>query len=68
VSLGRPVDLDVFTRSASHLRRLWEALGLKREPRDVTMINGKAEVPFSPLSARWAAEDVAAEDAKGGGQ
>jgi hypothetical protein len=27
LSLGEPVDLDVFTRSASHLRRLFETLG-----------------------------------------
>jgi hypothetical protein len=61
LSLGRPVDLDVFTRSASHLRRLWETLGLKREPRDVTMLDGQVEVPFSPMHLRWAEAEAAAK-------
>jgi hypothetical protein len=30
-----PVHFDVYTRSASHLRRILESLGLKRVPRDV---------------------------------
>jgi hypothetical protein len=30
------VDIDVYTRSASHLRRIYETLGLKRVARDVT--------------------------------
>jgi hypothetical protein len=34
--MGEPVDLDVFTRSASHLRRIFETLGVERRPRDVT--------------------------------
>jgi hypothetical protein len=36
LSMGQPVDLDVFTRSASHLRRIFETLGFKRVPKDVT--------------------------------
>lgn len=36
LSLGQDVDLDVFTRSASHLRRILETLGLERRARDVT--------------------------------
>jgi hypothetical protein len=30
------VDLDGYTRAASHLRRILETLGIKRVPRDVT--------------------------------
>jgi hypothetical protein len=36
LSMGQPVDLDVFTRSASHLRRIFETLGFKRVPKDIT--------------------------------
>lgn len=36
LSLGQEVDLDVFTRSASHLRRILETLGIERRARDVT--------------------------------
>jgi hypothetical protein len=36
MSMGQDVDLDVFTRSASHLRRILETLGIERRPRDVT--------------------------------
>ena len=35
LSLGHPVDIDVFTRSASHLRRILETLGIKRVPHEV---------------------------------
>jgi hypothetical protein len=35
LSLGEQVDLNCYGRAASHLRRLLEALGLKRQPRDV---------------------------------
>jgi hypothetical protein len=43
LSKGESVDLDTFTRAASHLRRILEALGLKRVPKDVTA---------SPMPAR----------------
>lgn len=36
LSKGKTVDLDGYTRAASHLRRILESLGLKRVPRDVT--------------------------------
>lgn len=36
LSLGQEVDLDVFTRSTSHLRRILETLGIERKSRDVT--------------------------------
>jgi hypothetical protein len=36
LSRSEKVDLDAFSRAASHLRRLLETLGLERRPRDVT--------------------------------
>ena len=36
LSKGQAVDLDAFTRAASHLRRILESVGLKRQPRNVT--------------------------------
>src|SRR5262249_1333219 len=36
LSRGEPVDLDVFTRSASHLRRIFETLGVERRAKDIT--------------------------------
>jgi hypothetical protein len=36
LSRGEEIDIDVFTRSASHLRRIFETLGVERKPRDVT--------------------------------
>jgi hypothetical protein len=54
------VNLDVYGRTVGHLRRVLEALGLERKCRDVT-INGEVEaLPFSPMRARWAAEEAAA--------
>jgi hypothetical protein len=37
LSMGQPVDLDVYGRVSGHLRRLFETLGVKRQPRDVNM-------------------------------
>lgn len=36
LSRGENVDLDAFGRAASHLRRLFEAIGLERRARDAT--------------------------------
>jgi hypothetical protein len=36
LSTGQPIDLDVFTRSAGHLRRLLETIGIERRSRDVS--------------------------------
>ena len=33
---GNEIDLDLFGRCAGHLRRIAEALGMRRAPRDVT--------------------------------
>src|SRR5262245_66240555 len=38
LSAGALVDLDLFTRSASHLRRIFETLGIGRVPRNVTSL------------------------------
>jgi hypothetical protein len=35
LSMGEEVDLDIFTRATSHLRRLFEVLGVERRPRDI---------------------------------
>jgi hypothetical protein len=35
LSLGESVDLDAFTRAASHLRRILETLGLRRVPKEI---------------------------------
>jgi hypothetical protein len=48
MSRGEQVDIDRFGRAASHLRRLFETLGLKRKPRDISVING-----YSPLRDGW---------------
>jgi hypothetical protein len=39
LSLGEPVDLDIFTRAASHLRRILESLGLGIKPREVETLD-----------------------------
>jgi hypothetical protein len=65
MSLGEEVDLDSYGRAASHLRRILETLGLERKARDVTLIDGTVEAPFSPMRARWQAEAEAAAAAKG---
>ena len=54
MSQGEQVDLNTYGRAASHLRRILESLGLKRQPRDIT--NAVAALPYSPMRARFAAE------------
>jgi hypothetical protein len=36
LSLGRPVDLDLYARTAGHFRRICETLGIERRKRDIT--------------------------------
>jgi hypothetical protein len=36
MSLGETVDLDLYFRGASHLRRIFEVLGIERRTRDLT--------------------------------
>jgi hypothetical protein len=53
--VGEKVDLDVFTRSASHLRRIFETLGIERQARAIVaptvagyvgaLVEGKAGPP-----------------------
>jgi hypothetical protein len=56
------LNLDAYQRCANSLRRLLEAVGLQRRPRNALAIDGEVEV-FSPMRARWA-EAEAAEAAK----
>jgi hypothetical protein len=58
LSTGAEVDLDAYGRASSHLRRLFETLGIERKARDVTPDGVEIEV-FSPMRARWAADDAA---------
>jgi hypothetical protein len=37
LSRGEEVDLDAFGRAASHLRRIFESIGIERTQRDVTV-------------------------------
>jgi hypothetical protein len=59
LSTGAEVDLDAYGRASSHLRRIFETLGIKRTARDVT-IDGVEIEPWSPMRARWQAEEAAA--------
>ena len=36
LSLGEEINLDEYGRATSHLRRLFEVLGVERKPRDVS--------------------------------
>jgi hypothetical protein len=63
----QPVDLDVFTRAASHLRRMLESLGLKRTPREVeTLEQYLANLPYAE-GPRAADERASESDKTGGG-
>ena len=55
MSLGEEVDLDVYGRASSHLRRLLEVLGVSRKCREVTLDGVEVEL-FSPMRSRWQAE------------
>jgi hypothetical protein len=62
LSTGAEVDLDSYGRASSHLRRLFETIGVERRSRDVTVDGVEVEV-FSPMRARMA--DEAAKAATG---
>jgi hypothetical protein len=62
LSMGQSVDLDVFTRSASHLRRLFETIGIERRAKTVTP-DGVEIQPLSPMNIRWAEESAASSAA-----
>jgi hypothetical protein len=65
LSMSQEIDLDLYQRMLNSLRRALETLGLERRSRDVTLIDGTVEAPFSPMRARWQAEAEAAAAAKG---
>jgi hypothetical protein len=55
LSRGEEVNLEAFARTAGHLRRLWETLGLERRAKEVNDMNAflakrkrTATVPQSP--------------------
>jgi hypothetical protein len=58
LSTGAEVSLDTYGRAASHLRRLFEVLGVERKPRDALLVEGVASQPFTPLRARLRAEAI----------
>jgi hypothetical protein len=60
LSMGQEIDLDVYQRMLNSLRRALETIGIKRQPRDVTLIDGTVDAPFSPMRARWAEAEAAA--------
>src|SRR5262245_28789930 len=69
MSEGQAVNLDTFGRAASHLRRLYESIGLKRTPRDVTptlaelIAQDEAEQAAEEAAAKAAAEAIEARKA-----
>jgi hypothetical protein len=63
LSTGAEVDLDAYGRASSHLRRLFETIGVERKARDVTP-DGVAVEVFSPMRQRWAEEAAAAKVAE----
>jgi hypothetical protein len=56
---ANPAQLDLYARVAANLRRLLEAVGLERRAKTVTADGVEIEA-FSPMRARWAAEEAAA--------
>jgi hypothetical protein len=67
LSRREAVNLDAFTRAASHLRRILETLGLQRRSRDVVPSLGEYLARYGDQPAAGAPEDepdeeVAAEE------
>jgi hypothetical protein len=60
LSMGLEIDLDLYQRMLNSLRRALESLGLERRPRNVTLIDGTVEAPWSPMRERLRAEVAAA--------
>jgi hypothetical protein len=60
LSMGQEIDLDLFQRMTNSLRRVLETLGLERKARDVTLIDGTVEAPWSPMRERLRAEAAVA--------
>jgi hypothetical protein len=56
LSLGRPSDLSEYATAASHLRRIFETLGIERKARDMgDAIVEQALQTWSPMRAKFAA-------------
>jgi hypothetical protein len=52
LSMGKPQDIAAYATAASHLRRIFETLGLDRKARDITgIIDGTAKTEWSPLGS-----------------
>jgi hypothetical protein len=47
------LNLDAYQRTSNSLRRLLEAIGLQRRPRNALAIDGTGEEVFSPMRQRW---------------
>jgi hypothetical protein len=57
LSLGKTADLAVYATAASHLRRVFETLGLERRARDMgNIVDATAQVEWSPLRSQLARE------------
>jgi len=54
---GAAIDLELYGRLTDRLGRALERLGLKRQPREVSGMNGP--LPYSPMRARFEAEAAA---------
>lgn len=64
LSKGEQVDLDTFTRSTSHLRRILETLGIERRARNITpSLEAYAAMHKGPVMATG---EFSASDATGG--
>jgi hypothetical protein len=63
MSAGEQVDLDRYGRAASHLRRIFECLGIERKPTAPYLEAHVVGTPWSPMQARLRAE-AEAEAAK----
>jgi hypothetical protein len=57
LSAGQDVDLDSYGRAASHLRRLFETIGVERKQRDVTPT--LSEIAREIEAEKHSTEDVA---------
>jgi hypothetical protein len=58
LSRGEPVNLSEYGRAASHLRRIFEVLGVERKPRDVRDITPLSQATWSPM------QEITAEGAE----
>jgi hypothetical protein len=59
LSTGELVDLDMFARATSHLRRVLETIGLERRPRDLQTLEQYVAQNYSDGGDR--AEEAASE-------